>query len=124
MTLKVKVSKEKIYKKLFSYLAIENNWNLTSTDLDIANELFLMNYSLLNTMKDFDLRMDKLFSKETKDNLYTKLNLSYNTFNNSLTKLRKIGLIQYNKLHKNISNINIDKGEITLTINMLINDKS
>jgi len=119
MILKVKSSKEKIYKTFFNYLAVDNDWNLTSTDLDIANELFIKNYNMLDTVKDFNKRMEIIFSKTIKESIYKSLNLSYNTFNNSLTRLRKTGLINDNKLNETICKINIDKG-ISLTISLCL----
>jgi len=116
MILKVKkLEKEDKYRKIFEYFNLQYDWKLNKNDLAVANKLYFTNYTLIDTIKDFNSRMLYLFSSDIKKNLMSELKLQYNVFNNSLTKLRKISLIEDNKLHLRIASLDIDK-ELKLTI--------
>lgn len=106
MKLTVQARKENTYLELFKILNSVQGLELAKKDLEVANALYNRNIELTPTISDFKARMVFLLSKDSKKELYTKLNTSYSIFNNSLTKLRKAGLIVDNELHPYLSKLN------------------
>jgi len=97
MKLKHKIDiKKDLHYFIFTQLNELRRWGITSSDVKILSELYNKDYEIatLNKIENFKDRMTILFSKETKDKIISDLNMSYNTFNNSLTKLRKKGLLE------------------------------
>lgn len=86
---------EDLHFELFSFLNNLRNWGLTQSDLKVLSELYNI-YSEMHIsqdIKNYEDRMAILFSSETKKKIMGKLSMSYNTFNNSLSKLRKKGFV-------------------------------
>ncbi len=120
MKLKVKylnVDAENKYKKLFELFKILYNWELNNTDLLVANKLYNESKVLNANIKDFDNKMTTLFSSKHKENMMKDLGLSYNNFNNSLTKLRKCKLVLDNTLYKYFDDLVFTK-ELDITITL------
>ena len=99
MTLTYNVDIQKhLHYIIFKEMNEIRSWNLSGNDLKIFAAFYNKDFELLHTIPEYESRMLILFSKEIKDALMTELNVSYNTFNNSLSKLRKKGLIKGNFL--------------------------
>ena len=74
------------------------SWGLSKNDLRVFAAFYNKDFELLHTIPNYTDRMVVLFSKDIKNDLINEINISYNTFNNSLSKLRKKGLIRGNFL--------------------------
>lgn len=96
-----------IFKQLNELL----NWGATPSDIKILAELYNTDFEMINTgnVKTYEDRMAILFSSETKKKIMKYLNMSYNTFNNSLSKLRKKDLVNENNTidEKRLFNLNL-----------------
>lgn len=88
--------KRDLHYFIFTQLNELRRWGLTPSDVKILSALYNKDYELkvINGVGNFKDRMTILFSKETKDEIISNLKISYNAFNNSLTKLRKKGSIE------------------------------
>jgi len=88
--------KRDLHLFIFTQLNELRHWGITLSDVKILAELYNKDYDIVtqNKIENYKDRMTILFSKETKDKIISDLNMSYNTFNNSLTKLRKKGLLE------------------------------
>jgi hypothetical protein len=120
MKLKVKylnVDAENKYKKLFELFKILYDLDLNNTDILVANKLYNESKILNKTIIDFDNKMTTLFSSKHKDNMMKELGLSYNNFNNSLTKLRKCKLVVNNALYKYFDDLDFTK-ELDINITL------
>lgn len=93
------------------------SWGLSRNDLKVFAAFYNKDFELLPTIPQYDARMLVLFSKETKDSLIDSISVSYNTFNNSLSKLRKKGLIKGNFLIEKLL-FDISSDEFKLTIKL------
>ncbi|MCP4255532.1 MAG: hypothetical protein GY775_19425 [Candidatus Scalindua sp.] len=118
----MKVEKKIDFKKdlFFEVFSLYNDfahWNIASSDVKILSELYTLDFELKNSgaIKGYNDRMNILFSKDNKTKLIDKLGISYNTFNNSLTKLRKKGLITDNTIDEGRL-FDLNKGYFTFTI--------
>lgn len=87
--------KKDLHFNIFTQLNEFLHWDITISDLKIFSELYNMDFEMLasGTVKNYEDRMSILFSVDTKKKIMEDLKMSYNTFNNSLSKLRKKGLI-------------------------------
>lgn len=94
------------------------DWGLHPTDIKVLAELYNMDYFLLQDIKSYKDRMTVLFSKESKAAIFAKLKISYNTFNNSLTRLRKKDIIEDNSLEEKYL-FDLTKQEFEITLNVL-----
>lgn len=74
------------------------SWGLSKNDLRVFAAFYNKDFELLHTIPNYNDRMVVLFSKDIKNDLIDEIKISYNTFNNSLSKLRKKGLIKGNFL--------------------------
>jgi len=92
-----------------------HSWNLSGNDLKVLSAFYNKDFELLQSITDYTARMLVLFSKATKDTLIHDTALSYNTFNNSLSKLRKKGIINRSMLHEQLL-FNLDSDEFNITI--------
>lgn len=88
--------KEELHLKIFSQLNDLRSWGVSPCDLKILASLYDMDFDILNSnsIQDYNSRMTVIFSKESKKILMEKLKMSYNTFNNGLSRLRKKGFIK------------------------------
>jgi hypothetical protein len=87
--------KKDLHFNIFTYLNEFLHWDITISDLKIYSELYNIDFEMLSSgaVKNYEDRMSILFSVDTKKKIMEDLKMSYNTFNNSLSKLRKKGLI-------------------------------
>lgn len=94
------------------------NWDMDRKDLRVLAYLHARDNELTDTIKDSATRSILIFTKESKEKIYTKMGISYNSFNNGLSNLRKFNLIQNN--NKLRMPLNITNGNVTdLTLNIL-----
>lgn len=101
MKIKLNTSIDKFYYDVFNIM--NNNFlKLKQQELSVISSLYQKNLELLSKIKDEQLRMKILFSKEVKDELCEKLNVSYNSFMNNLSSLRKKDFIRDNKLNSKL----------------------
>ncbi len=92
-------------------------WSLSRSDLKVLAEFYNVDFQLLKTVPKYKERMTILFSKDSKESIYKRLGMSYNTFNNVLSKLRKKGIISNNELvEKYLFNLNVDNFTIVFNI--------
>ena len=90
-------------------------WNLSENEIKVLSSFYNKDFELLNKVKEYDLRMKILFDKKNKDEISNQHNLSYNTFNNILTSLRKKNFIKDNTIdEKYLQDLN--KKEIRFSI--------
>lgn len=122
MQLKIRLKGKPVLTRILQILALSNGWKLTPKELEVAVELFYRNYELiLDGVKDEEVRMNNIFSKENKNKLAKSINSSYNVVANSITSLRGIflgdtPLVFNNKLHKNIQKIDFNNENLELKI--------
>lgn len=93
-------------------------WGLAPSELKILSELYNLDFDMKSSgkVKTYTDRMSILFSSDSKKIIMDKFKLSYNTFNNSLSKLRKKGFVVKNTidekrsydLNRNTFNFNIE----------------
>lgn len=109
--------KENLHFYIFTQLNELLHWEATPSDIKILSELYNMDYDMLasGNVKIYEDRMAILFSGENKQKIMDKLQMSYNTFNNSLTKLRKRGLIKENTINEKRL-FNLGRDSFTFTI--------
>jgi hypothetical protein len=106
---------------IFSEMNEVYSWKLSKNDLKVFAEFYNKDFELKSTITEYKDRMVVLFSKTVKDLLIKKLKISYNTFNNSLSKLRKKGLINKNTLNEKLL-FNLNTKEVILTIKFISNE--
>ena len=87
--------KKDLHFFIFSQLNDLRHWELTPGDVKILAYLFNIDYDMKvsGEVKKYEDRMNLLFSQENKHKIMQDLGVSYNTFNNCLTRLRKKGWI-------------------------------
>lgn len=112
--------KKDLYYHVFKWL---NNdifhWGLTDGDVKILNGLYKANFEMLDKVEDSKDRMALLFSTRVQKEIMDDLDIAYNTFHNSLSKLRKKGLIEENKLDESkplMFDLNADEFNFTITL--------
>ena len=106
-----------LHYKIFTLLNEMSGWGIAPSDIKILAELYNLDFEMANSkqVNTYDARMAILFSTETKQAIMDKLKLSYNTFNNSLTKLRKKGFIKDNTIdERRLYNLNKNSFEFTI----------
>ncbi len=111
-----------LHLTIFKVLNIIFKWGLTVNDLKALSILYDKNEELRINILDHKNRMAVLFSSDTRKELISKLNIPYNSFNNSLLNLRKKGFIEKNSLIEssqgnNPWGVSIDKNDYKLIIN-------
>jgi len=90
--------KKDLHFFIFSQLNELRHWDLTTSDVKILSAFYNLDFEMKSTgaIQKYEDRMSILFSMDTKNQIMKELNMSYNTFNNSLTKLRKKDKISRN----------------------------
>lgn len=90
--------KKDLHFFIFSQLNELRHWDLTTSDVKILSAFYNLDFEMKSTgsIQKYEDRMSILFSMDTKNQIMKELNMSYNTFNNSLTKLRKKDKISKN----------------------------
>jgi len=122
MIVKTKCDIQKdLHYQVFSYLNELRSWGILPGDLKILSELYNYLFVLSNNnhIKDFKDKMNLLFSSEYKKEIMEKLGMSYNTFNNGLSRLRKKGFIGKNNILNEKLLLNLNKQEFSFTIQYL-----
>jgi len=118
MTFKYNVDIQKhLHYIVFKNLNEIRSWGLSKNDLRVLATFYNKDFELLTSIPDYNSRMVVLFSKEVKDSLIKEMNISYNTFNNSLSKLRRKGLIEGNFLPEQLL-FNLNKPEFNLILKL------
>lgn len=112
--------KNDLYYHVFKWL---NNdifhWDLPDGDIKVLSELYKANFEMLETVKDSNDRMALLFSTRLQKKIIADLDIAYNTFHNSLTRLRKKSLIDQNSLDEAtplMFNLNADEFNFTIAL--------
>jgi len=129
MTINIPLKGKKALEKIFKHLNITFNWGLQPKEILILTELYYKNISLkrekhITEAKD---RATIIFSKSTKDEMIKRLNTSYNSFANTITKFRKLNPMAVSKdnmLNPLLTRIDPFKPELTITIVFNYGDKS
>jgi hypothetical protein len=85
--------KTDLHFKIFSYFNEYLNWDIVIGDLRILAKIYDTDFEMLSSIVKYEDRMSVLFSSDTKKKMMEGLQMSYNTFNNGLSRLRKKGLI-------------------------------
>jgi hypothetical protein len=98
-------------------------WGLHPNDIKILAEFYNLDYFLVKQVPTYQDRMTILFSKDSKDAIYKKLNMSYNTFNNSLVRLRKKGLLGRNEIIEKYL-LDLGKDEFNIVLNVVDEGRS
>ena len=93
-------------------------WGLSQSDLRVLAEFYNVDYELVKSIPTYKERMVILFSKDVKEVVYKRLKMSYNTFNNVLSKLRKKGIISENAINETYL-FNLEKKEFNITLRIL-----
>ena len=115
---KTGVDRISLLLRLFS---VYYDWKLQTRDIEIVSEMYYKNYLLIKEgIKDPAIRYKVVFSKEHKDEITAKYSIAYNTIANTLTKMRKIGLITDTDLNEQIGAIDLGKSPLELIT--IIND--
>ncbi len=118
MILKYSVDiKKNLHYIIFKNLNEISSWGLSKNDLKVFAAFYNKDFELLKSISVYRDRMVVLFSKDVKDILIKDINISYNTFNNSLSKLRRKGLIEGTDLHEQWL-FDLDKLEFNLIIKL------
>ena len=116
LTYNVDIQKQ-LHYIIFKEMNEIRSWGLSRNDLKVMASFYNKGFELLTSIPSYNERMLVLFSKETKNGLIKDSAISYNTFNNSLSKLRKKGLIKGNFLHENLLfNLNRDTFDLTIRL--------
>jgi hypothetical protein len=120
LTHKINIKRD-LHYFIFSNLNELRHWGITSNDVRILAELYNQDFDLANNQKilNYEDRMTILFSQNIKNKIMEKLNISYNTFNNSLSKLRKKSFVSQNNTIDEKLLFNLNKPEFTFTINCI-----
>ena len=122
MVLKINSNKDKVYDIIFKHLSIEYEWKLSNTDLKVLSSFYTENNNLFYKIKSYDERMVVLFSTDSKKRLATLCKISYAAFMNSVTNIRKEGLITENLLDKQFM-FDINKKSFTFALEIIIEDE-
>lgn len=109
---------------IFTQLNDLFHWGVTPSDLKLLAELYNADYEMLATgnVKLYTDRMAIIFSSEFKQKLMEKLGVSYNSFYNSLTRLKKKSLLNKDNTLNEKMLFNLSKDSFTFTIEC-INEK-
>lgn len=114
------VDKKDIYINILHHFNISDEWELTTNEVKILGEMCFKLNELIKSGVSYDNANVLVFNKEFKDEVCKNLNTSNNTYANALSKLRKIGLVEDNKVVKQILfNIN-SKVELLITYEEVI----
>lgn len=108
-------TKQNLRYIIFSFMNDIHSWNLSRNDIKVFTAFHNKDVELKKTIDNHSDRMVIIFSKQIKDIIIKETALSYNTFNNSLSKLRKKQLINKNSLYSQLS-FNVDKNEIDIKL--------
>jgi len=115
-------SKINIQRELHFYIFNQLNqllhWGVTPSDIKILAELYNMDYDMISSgnVKVYEDRMAILFSSENKKKIMELLNMSYNTFNNSLSKLKKKDLVNKDNTINERRLFNLGRDTFSFTI--------
>jgi len=103
MTLKVNIkNKADFYVNIFGIMQVINpeQFTLTTTEKRLISGLYSKRDELINKGSTDDEANMVVFSPETREILMNELGISYNSYNNIISALRKnTGLIVNRKLH-------------------------
>ena len=122
-------SKISIQRELHFYIFNQLNqllhWGVTPSDIKILAELYNMDYDMISSgnIKVYEDRMAILFSAENKKKIMELLNMSYNTFNNSLSKLKKKDLVNKDNTINERRLFNLDRDTFSFTIEFTDEEK-
>ena len=107
-----------LHFNIFRLLNDLRNWGLTQSDIRVLAEFYNEDSAMLlsGEIKNYDARMSILFSSEFKKRIMNNLGMSYNTFNNSLSKLRKKGFITEDNSIDERYLLNLKKEQYDFTI--------
>ena len=122
ITYNVDIQKQ-LHYIIFKEMNEIRSWELSRNDLKVLAAFYNKGFELIKTIPNYDDRMVILFSKDTKDSLIIDMSISYNTFNNSLSKLRKKGLIRGNFLLEQLL-FDLDREEFKITIKLVHESES
>jgi hypothetical protein len=93
MKINKNLNRDDVYYNVYKVVSLINEWNMPDLDLRIFGELLNRYDYLKHKYDDQDTISTLILTKEIKTRLISKLGTSYNSFMNSITKLRKLGLI-------------------------------
>ncbi len=110
---------------IFTQLNDLLSWGITPSDIKILSELYNVNFEMVasGNVKAYKDRMSILFSTETKKEIMSNLSMSYNTFNNSLSKLRRKGLINEDNTLIEKRMFDLNKESFIFTIELMDEEK-
>jgi len=110
--------KENLHFCIFKQLNELLSWDITPSDIKILASFYNLDFDMINSgnVKVYEDRMSILFSPENKKKIMESLDMSYNTFNNSLSKLRKKDLINKDNTLNEKRLFNLNKPSFSFTI--------
>ena len=115
---RINISKD-LYYHILRWLNYDIfSWGLSEGDVKIFSEIYKKNNAIRLNVSGEKERMTILFSKEILRDIQEDLNISYNTFHNSLSKLRRKGLIVNNSIDDRIFPKKLNPDEFIFTIKM------
>lgn len=106
---------------IFTQLNDLLNWGIAPRDIKILSELYNINFEMVasGNVKSYVDRMNILFSIDTKKKIMDKFSMSYNTFSNGLSKLRKKGLINEDNTISERRMFDLHRNSFTFTIELM-----
>lgn len=116
VSLKVPLKNKDRISRLLEYYNVSWGWKLQPRDVEIATELFYQRILLKKNNKEDSLIMEALFSKENKLSIAKSLKTTVPALSNSISKLRKVGIVKGNKLNTVYMPISIIEDEFIFQI--------
>jgi len=89
--------RSEIYYEVFKTIAFTNEWGISDMDVKVFGTL-LYEYKELSLRYTDEITKTLFLNKPMKDKLVISLGTTYNSFMNSLTRLKKLGLLDENTL--------------------------
>jgi hypothetical protein len=119
MKIPLKIEKNEVYATVYKILSDLRDWKLTKQDIKVFSTLLMKTTELAKTVPDKNMRMKLLFDKGTKKELISSIGTTYHSFANSLTRLKKIGLVGENSIDERYA-FNIDRTAFNVIIQIAI----
>lgn len=121
MTVGIRTTAEKLFRKWWAIVNTQRTDKLTESELDVMSKLLYIDY--LYSHHSREKRNIIIFHSETKKRIRESLNnMSKQTFNNILLKLRKKNLITLDSINITIPRIVDNKFSINITFEITEND--
>lgn len=118
---RVNIDKNKFFTYWFNFLQIYHK--LPPRDIDVLACFLKYRYELSKVIRDEKVLDEVLFSSEVKKKIREECNIQPQHFQVIMSKLKKIKMIENNKINKKfIPNIDDDFNEFKLTFHFVLDD--